>query len=130
MKLFFTTLPVNLLACFRGRMIIFHVAAICLTVAIVVSGFDWRYFFSMRANAPPLAVARNAKTSKRRLVGITAILRDGSADEKRGELTRGIKFGVRIRRHVGWLSGAPVEFETAGRDVPLGKKVEASVGVR
>ena len=44
MKLLFSTLPRNVIECFKGRMLVFHLAAILLTVALVLSGFDWRYF--------------------------------------------------------------------------------------
>jgi membrane-associated phospholipid phosphatase len=44
MKQFFLTLPLNILGCFKGRMIIWHVAAIILTFIFVTSGFDWAYF--------------------------------------------------------------------------------------
>ena len=44
MKLFFSTLPRNVIECFKGRMLVWHLAAIILTVALVLSGFDWQYF--------------------------------------------------------------------------------------
>jgi membrane-associated phospholipid phosphatase len=43
-KRFFSTLPRNLLGCFTGRRIVWHVLAIVLTFALVTSGFDWRYY--------------------------------------------------------------------------------------
>ena len=46
MKQFFTTLPRNVIACFRGPMILWHVIAIILTFMLVTFGFDWRYFAS------------------------------------------------------------------------------------
>lgn len=49
MKLFISTLPRNLIRCFKGRMLIGHLTAIVLTVALVLSGFDWRYFLGARA---------------------------------------------------------------------------------
>ena len=49
MKQFFSTLPRNIIACFQGRMIIWHVIAIALTFILVASGFDWGYFLSTRA---------------------------------------------------------------------------------
>jgi membrane-associated phospholipid phosphatase len=49
MKQFFSTLPRNIIDCFKGRMIIWHVIAIALTFILVTSGFDWRYFLSTRA---------------------------------------------------------------------------------
>jgi membrane-associated phospholipid phosphatase len=48
MKQFFTTLPRNLLGCFTGRRLIWHVIAILLTLILVLSGFDWRYFLATR----------------------------------------------------------------------------------
>jgi membrane-associated phospholipid phosphatase len=43
-KQFFTTLPRNLIACFQGRMILWHLLAIVLTLILVQSGFDGFYF--------------------------------------------------------------------------------------
>ncbi len=48
MKLFLSTLLCNVIDCFRGRMIIWHITAIFLTFVVVMSGFDWRYFLSTR----------------------------------------------------------------------------------
>ena len=48
MKLFFSTLPRNVIGCFKGRMIIWHLVAIVLTFISVQSGFDWLYFRSTR----------------------------------------------------------------------------------
>ena len=48
MKQFLSTLPRNLLDCFRGRRIIWHIIAIILTFILVTSGFDWLYFASTR----------------------------------------------------------------------------------
>lgn len=48
MKWFFSTLLRNLLGCFRGRMLLWHLAAILLTLALVMSGLDWRYFAATR----------------------------------------------------------------------------------
>lgn len=48
MKQFFATLPLNVIDCFRGRMILWHLAAILLTVILVLSGFDWQYFLVTR----------------------------------------------------------------------------------
>jgi len=56
MKQFFLTLPGNLVGCFRGRMIIWHVAAITLTFILVTSGFDWLYFCSTRSHDLRLAM--------------------------------------------------------------------------
>lgn len=49
MKLFLSTLPRNLLGCFRGRMVIWHLTAVFLTLALVVSGLDWQYFLCTRS---------------------------------------------------------------------------------
>lgn len=48
MKWFFAGLPQNLLSCFRGRRVFWHLAAIGLTLVLVLSGFDWRYFLATR----------------------------------------------------------------------------------
>lgn len=48
MKQFFVTLPRNIIGCFKGRMIFWHLLAILLTVILVTSGFDWFYFQSTR----------------------------------------------------------------------------------
>jgi membrane-associated phospholipid phosphatase len=45
---FFSTLPHNLLGCFKGRFIFCHLAAIVLTIVCVLSGSDWFYFRAMR----------------------------------------------------------------------------------
>jgi membrane-associated phospholipid phosphatase len=44
MKRCFLTLPRNILDCFKGRMLLWHVIAISLTFILVTSGFDWLYF--------------------------------------------------------------------------------------
>jgi membrane-associated phospholipid phosphatase len=49
MKLFFSTLPRNFIGCFKGRMLLWHLAAIVLTLALVLSGFDWQYFLWTRS---------------------------------------------------------------------------------
>jgi membrane-associated phospholipid phosphatase len=49
MKLFFSTLPRNLIECFEGRMLIWHLTAIILTILLVVSGLDWEYFLGTRS---------------------------------------------------------------------------------
>jgi membrane-associated phospholipid phosphatase len=51
MKQFFVTLPRNLVGCFKGRTIVWHLAAIALTAIIVMSGLDWRYFLATRSPA-------------------------------------------------------------------------------
>jgi membrane-associated phospholipid phosphatase len=48
MKQFLVTVPRNLIGCFKGRMLIWHVVAILLTFILVMSGFDWRYFLATR----------------------------------------------------------------------------------
>jgi membrane-associated phospholipid phosphatase len=48
MKQFFTTLPRNIIACFKGRMILWHLITIALTILLVGSGFDWFYFMATR----------------------------------------------------------------------------------
>ncbi len=48
MKLFLSSLPRNLLDCFKGRRIIWHIIAIILTFILVISGFDGLYFASTR----------------------------------------------------------------------------------
>ena len=49
MKFFFSTLPRNIIDCFRGRMLIWHLVAILLTYGLVVSGIDRSYFLATRA---------------------------------------------------------------------------------
>jgi membrane-associated phospholipid phosphatase len=49
MNWFFSSLIRNLAGCFRGRMIWWHALAIVLTVVLVRSGFDWKYFCETRA---------------------------------------------------------------------------------
>jgi len=44
MRGFFSTLPRNVLLSFSGRNLLWHFFAIGVTLAIVTSGFDWRYF--------------------------------------------------------------------------------------
>jgi membrane-associated phospholipid phosphatase len=48
MKQFFMTLPKNVIGCFRGRMIGWHLAAALLTFILVRSGFDWAYYRATR----------------------------------------------------------------------------------
>lgn len=48
MKQFFSTLPRNIVGCFQGRLILWHLLAIGLTVVLVLSGFDWAYFRGTR----------------------------------------------------------------------------------
>ena len=47
-KQFLSTLPRNIIGCFKGRMIAWHVFAIVLTFILVITGFDWLYFPSTR----------------------------------------------------------------------------------
>jgi membrane-associated phospholipid phosphatase len=49
MKLFFSTLPRHVLECFRGRMLLWHLISIILTLVLVLSGFDWDYFLLTRS---------------------------------------------------------------------------------
>lgn len=49
MRLFFSTLPRNLLGCFKGRMLVWHLLAVGLTFLLVTSGFDWHYFLWTRS---------------------------------------------------------------------------------
>jgi membrane-associated phospholipid phosphatase len=48
MRLFFSTLPRNVIDCFNGRMIIWHVLAISLTLILVTADIDSFYFRSTR----------------------------------------------------------------------------------
>ena len=48
MKQFLKTLPRNLIGCFKGPRIIWHAIAALLTLIIVTSGLDWRFFVSTR----------------------------------------------------------------------------------
>lgn len=48
MKQFLTILPRNLIDCFKGRKIVWHVVAILLTVILVRSGLDWGYYLATR----------------------------------------------------------------------------------
>jgi hypothetical protein len=48
MKPFFSTLPRNIIASFKGWVMIWHILAVLLTLLFVASGFDWRYFLSTR----------------------------------------------------------------------------------
>ncbi len=49
MRLFFSTLPRNVIECFKGRMLVWHLAAILVTAVLVLSGCDWEYFRSTRS---------------------------------------------------------------------------------
>ena len=48
MKQFLVTLPRNLIGCFKGRMIVWHILTILLTFILVMSGFDWHWFLATR----------------------------------------------------------------------------------
>src|ERR1035441_2854893 len=48
MKQFLVTVPRNLIGCFKGRRIVWHIIAILLTFILVMSGFDWCYFLATR----------------------------------------------------------------------------------
>jgi membrane-associated phospholipid phosphatase len=48
MKQFLRTLPRNLIGCFKGPRIIWHAIAVLLTLVLVTSGLDWRFFVSTR----------------------------------------------------------------------------------
>jgi membrane-associated phospholipid phosphatase len=48
MKQFLVTVPRNLMGCFQGWRLVWHVVAILLTVILVMSGFDWRWFLATR----------------------------------------------------------------------------------
>jgi membrane-associated phospholipid phosphatase len=48
-KLFFSTLSRNIIGCFNGRMLLWHLLAIVLTLALVVSGYDRWYFLCTRS---------------------------------------------------------------------------------
>ena len=48
MKPFISTLPRNIIGCFKGRMLLWHAIAIVITGVLVASGFDWLYFRSTR----------------------------------------------------------------------------------
>lgn len=49
MKQFFFTLPRNIVGCFKGRMCLWHLAAMGLTFILIESGFDWAYFMATRS---------------------------------------------------------------------------------
>jgi hypothetical protein len=48
MKQLFVTIPGNLFRCFTGWRLVWHAVAILLTLILVMSGFDWRYFLATR----------------------------------------------------------------------------------
>jgi len=48
MKQFLLSLPRNIINCFNARVVLWHILAIIISVACVVSGFDWLYFTATR----------------------------------------------------------------------------------
>jgi membrane-associated phospholipid phosphatase len=52
MAQFFLTLPRNVISCFTGSKIVWHLVAIVLTCILSASGFDWFYFRSTRSLWP------------------------------------------------------------------------------
>jgi len=48
MKQFLLSLPRNIINCFNVRLVLWHILAIIISVACVVSGFDWLYFTATR----------------------------------------------------------------------------------
>ena len=48
MNQLFVKLPGNLFRCFTGWRLVWHAVAILLTLILVMSGFDWRYFLATR----------------------------------------------------------------------------------
>src|SRR5882724_6286432 len=48
MKQFLLSLPRNIINCFNVRVFLWHILAIIISVACVVSGFDWLYFTATR----------------------------------------------------------------------------------
>jgi hypothetical protein len=48
MRRFLLTLPGNITGCFKGRMVLWHIIAILLTLLLVMSGCDWQYFLATR----------------------------------------------------------------------------------
>ena len=49
MKQFFSSLPSNIIGCFKGQMVVWHIVAIILTLILVTSGFDWLCFTATRS---------------------------------------------------------------------------------
>jgi membrane-associated phospholipid phosphatase len=50
-KDFLASVPKNFIRSFSGKNLFWHLTAIALTVAIVMSGFDWYYFLSVRGES-------------------------------------------------------------------------------
>lgn len=49
LKQFFSTLPRNIIGCFKGWLVVWHVIAIVLTIVFVRSDLDWIYFLHTRS---------------------------------------------------------------------------------
>lgn len=49
LKQFFSTLPRNIVSCFKGPLLFWHGIAILLTIIFVTSGLDWIYFLDTRS---------------------------------------------------------------------------------
>ena len=49
MKKLLWTLPQNVISCFKARMLIWHLLAVLLTLLLVTTGLDWRYFLATRS---------------------------------------------------------------------------------
>jgi membrane-associated phospholipid phosphatase len=49
MNWFVSSLPRNVIGCFKGWNILYHLVAIVLTLILVTSGFDWAYFRATRS---------------------------------------------------------------------------------
>jgi membrane-associated phospholipid phosphatase len=115
MKQFLSTLPRNVIACFKGRMILWHLMAIVLTCILATSGFDWLYFRSTRSLWPwmfPAAVIGQ-------LVPITlpiVLLLVGDAAEK--SVTTRTGWAVGQAALIGWFISSCYKAFT-GRPHPL-----------
>ncbi|HTR42748.1 MAG TPA: phosphatase PAP2 family protein [Pseudomonadales bacterium] len=102
MKQFFWTLPLNIIGCFKGRMIIWHIIAIILTVILVVSGFDWAYFCFTRK--PDLLACMWPAAVIGQLIPLTVplyLLLIGSVTEKPGMTRTGWATGQAAL--IGWF---------------------------
>jgi membrane-associated phospholipid phosphatase len=49
MKQLLWTLPQNVFSCFKARMLVWHLIAFLLTLLLVTTGLDWRYFLATRS---------------------------------------------------------------------------------
>jgi membrane-associated phospholipid phosphatase len=115
-KEFFSTLPGNILGCFQGRLILWHLTAILLTVIFVLSGFDWNYFVAMRG-----LVARNwwqpalaAGMFLPVLVPLTLIV--GGFIVNRAKISR-VGWAIGQAAFIGWFISSAYKFVT-GRAHP------------